>query len=337
MLVELLRNVSMFLCFIHIDKIICNKKLINVTKMSFQKEKNFFKENILSDICRIEGGYAFDFCGNLSEVLKGEDVVFKISKISQLEKLGEFVRAENFKRVLISFGEIARTVDLQRFDVFEIASLMKNFCVKNGFEFIYSTPSNIEKRDFDRVFELALIVVEKIAPDFLEVNDWCFLEKFCAEKRFEKVDVCLGKNIFLFDVSENKKVFFKNRASILKVGSFDEDLNHINNYFNGVKKCFKIFGNVEIACSSKCLLKTTSEENGIFCKAPCACGKTFFAEKSGGERYPFISDGFCCNHFYDEKVLNLTDRIKELKSVGIDVFEVDLSAFDEDSIEKIFA
>ena len=328
----------MFLCFVHIDKIIRNEKLINVTKMSIQKEKNFFKENILSDICRIEGGYTFDFCGNLSDILKGEDVVFKISKISQLKKLGEVVQSENFKRVLISFGEIARTVDLQRFDVFEIASFMKNFSQENGMNFIYSTPANIQKRDFDRVFELTLNVVEKISPDFLEVNDSCFLEKICAEKRFENVGVCFGKNLFPFNFSENKKVFSKNRVSILNFESIDEVLKYINNNcFNEVKKCLKIFGNVEIEYTPKCLLKTTSEENGIFCKAPCACGKTFFAEKSGGERYPFITDGFCCSHFYDEKVLNLTEKTGVLKSVGIDVFEVDLSAFDEDSIEKIFA
>ncbi|MCR5266520.1 MAG: hypothetical protein K6E29_08015, partial [Cyanobacteria bacterium RUI128] len=134
------------------------------------------------------------------------DTVFKISLLKHLE----FIKRLNLSSETschIEFGSVARTIDLQKYGIYEIAKIIKDFCTNNNFGFYYETPVIIKKNDTERVFEDIKKIVSDIKPDALVINNYDLLARTAADREINFPEIHLGTSICHKDISKYCKEY----------------------------------------------------------------------------------------------------------------------------------
>jgi len=63
----------------------------------------------------------------------------------------------------------------------------------------------------------------------------------------------------------------------------------------------------------------------LSCKAPCHNGNYALKDPSLKKVLPFVVDGFCRMHMFQDYILHLYEYIPKLEKIGINEFVVDLS------------
>ena len=267
-------------------------------------------------------------------IFEEKEIIIKISLLNQLELIRKFLEAKELPITEISYGEIARTKDLQNYDIYLIAKIIKNFCIKNEIKFSFSTPKIVENRDFDRLYDDIKKNFSDIQPNSLIINNINLFNRIINDNFFKNINIECGRYLI------NNKNFEK----IIKNKVYQIDLSKIKNLseLSAIIKSLQIekskikyttIGNTEIEILDICPLKTNSQEkNGLFCKAPCNTGKTYTLQKER-ECCPFITDGFCKVHIFENKIKYVP--INNLKEININSYIIDVSALDEEISLKI--
>lgn len=73
----------------------------------------------------------------------------------------------------------------------------------------------------------------------------------------------------------------------------------------------------------------------LFCNAPCRFD--FYSIKIGNDIYPFVTDGFCGVHFFENEIKILDENIENLLNAGINEFIIDLTAIKPCYLASLFS
>lgn len=105
------------------------------------------------------------------------------------------------------------------------------------------------------------------------------------------------------------------------------------NYLTKPNLCVQIYGREELMVMKHCLI---CKEKGHQEKGCGECkNHSYSLVDRVGEKYSLINDGNCNLIMLHSKVLNLINKINELKEIGVTNFLVDLKDEDVDLVEKI--
>ena len=276
---------------------------------------NFIKKNIVKRELKNDEILNQDFSGV-------PNIILKISGLSDL-KTAEMLINKNTDIIETEYGEISQTADLQKYDICQIAKIIKDFSQNKGIKFLYSTPKILSERDFERVYEDIKNIFSKTKPDALVINNKKFLKKASDDNFWTDKNIEIGKNISL-RVAEQ---VINNGLKISGI-EFSENFENIQNFlknFDIKNRKFTIFEKKEIYVADFCPLNTAGfGKSGLYCKAPCSKNNYAFKNPETEEIIPFMTDGFCNTHFYNNNNYNIYNY-NELMQKGINRFIVDLS------------
>ena len=110
-----------------------------------------------------------------------------------------------------------------------------------------------------------------------------------------------------------------------------ENITNIKNCIKKIKnlipvKKLTIAGNVRIPTLGLCPLNNdTAIVSRLSCKAPCHKGHYALKDPSLKKVMPFVVDGFCRMHMFQDYILHLYQYIPKLEKIGINEFVIDLS------------
>ena len=91
-------------------------------------------------------------------------------------------------------------------------------------------------------------------------------------------------------------------------------------------KKLTIAGNVRVPSLGLCPLNNDSAiVSRLSCKAPCHNGNYALKDPSLKKVLPFVVDGFCRMHMFQDYILHLYEYIPRLEKIGINEFVIDLS------------
>ena len=92
-------------------------------------------------------------------------------------------------------------------------------------------------------------------------------------------------------------------------------------------KKYTIGGNIRVSSMGLCPLNNDSAVvSRLSCKAPCHNGCFALKDPSLQKLYPFVCDGFCRMHMFEDRILEDFSCIDELYNAGINEFVFDFSA-----------
>lgn len=262
-----------------------------------------------------------DNCKNeKKDIITAEHFVFKISLLKHLEIISDkfFLNGAN----AIEYGSIARTIDLQKYNIYEIASKIQNYCRMYNLDFFYETPKDIEERDFERLLSDKIRIIEDIKPQALVVNNLKLLNEIIKNRCFNNINIHIGQNISPDIIKSLKKTNITGYdCSYLQL----KQIKKLPNFL--IKKKRFIYGKKQKETILKCRLNTSKNgTSGLLCTAPCIKGH--FELNDEKQKKFFITDGFCHTHFFDNKTKNYLYRKDILNQNGVTDYIIDLRFFD---------
>lgn len=265
--------------------------------------------------------------------LKLPNINLRITSIEQLKELKKFITKIGFNPIYsIEFGEILNTSDLYKSDFNTIIKYVKKFCVQNNIKMQLSTPRILIERDFERVYEYVKnSFLEEPHPYSIVVNNIGYLWTLLNDSDYDKIPVEIGQGINLLNSMSIECLNNMREISSIDFTPFTD----INNIKKALKKIndiiptrkITIAGNVRVPSLGLCPLNNASAMvSRLSCKAPCHNGTYALKDPSLDKLFPFVVDGFCRMHMFQDKILHMYHKIDEFEKMGINEFVIDLSS-----------
>lgn len=265
----------------------------------------------------------------------------KIVSLSQLKELEDYILKKGFNPVSsIEAGEIIHPADLCKYSAEDIIIYINNFCKKFDMKFRYGTPKTLITRDFSRVFNTAKIISKQINPYSVVINNEKFLKKFIYDENLKNINIEIGNGIDL--KKQSNLSFIKKFRQIQTVDlSGFESLENIQNFVKKIKKYIPnkrltVCGSISIESEGLCPLNNLPPEiSRINCSAACQKGCYAIEDYNTNSVFPFISDGFCQMHLYENKILDLSSYVKSFVKIGITEFTIDMSILKKEVVAAL--
>ena len=333
-----------------VEKILAKPKVFKNQKLPFKHvRKSIYQTNHFSGEMMSAQGSDFKFSRNIQKFewenkrprLK-KDIDYKkitypkinlrLSSISQLDDIKKFITKIGFNPVYsIEYGEILNTADLSKSSFNQIITKVKKFCFNYGIKLQLSTPRILIERDFDRVYEYVknLCLTEPI-PSSIIINNIGYLWAFINDDELHRIPVEIGQGINLLNSMSIKCLNNLHPIDTVDFSTFN-DINNIKSCIRKIKniipnKKLTIAGNVRVPSLGLCPLNNDSAiVSRLSCKAPCHNGNYALKDPSLKKVLPFVVDGFCRMHMFQDYILHLYEYIPRLEKIGINEFVIDLS------------
>ena len=254
----------------------------------------------------------------------------RLSSLEQLKQVKKFIQKLGFNPIdSIEYGEILSTVDLAKSNFNEIIADVKKFCVEQKIQLQLSTPRILIERDFDRVYEYVKnLCMEKPFPNSLIINNIGYFWAVINDNDLNHIPIEIGQGINLLN---SMSINCLNNLHLIDAIDFTEfnnkeiTLKQIKNVIKNKK--YTIAGNIRVPSLGLCPLNNDSAIiSRLSCKAPCHKGEYAMKDPSLNKIYPFVVDGFCRMHMFEDKILQRFDEVDELVKIGINEFVFDFSA-----------
>ncbi len=332
-----------------IEKILDKPKLFKNQKLPFKHvRKCVYQTNHFSgDMVSLDGA-DFKFSRNIQRYTTPyiEPVEFsgnnhknpyrinlRLTSLSHIKELKKYIEHLGFNPVYsIEYGEIISTSDLSKNSFSDVITKVKKFCGKYGIKFQLSTPKILIERDFDRVYEYEkelLLVSPK--PDSLVINNIGYFWNFINDSEVNNIPFEIGQGINLLNSMSIKCLNNLAQINTVDFSSFS-DLDLMIKTLKKTKndipnRKYTIAGNKRVSSMGLCPLNNDSAVvSRLSCKAPCYKGQYALNDPSKDKIFPFVCDGFCRMHMFEDEVLCDFEIIEKLESAGVNEFVFDFSA-----------
>lgn len=263
----------------------------------------------------------------------------KLRSLTQIKALEQYIKSSGFNPIYsVEYGELAAPSDLSEKNITELIAEVQNFCHKHNIKFQYSTPEILTERDFERVYNDTKSICIKKAPDSIIINNLGFFYKLSKDKELNSIPVEIGAKIPLLN-----DFTIKNLNKFLKITTVDfssiKNLTKVKEYIQNTKKIilnrkYTVGGNISIPSTGLCPLNDNPPTfSRLNCEAKCKTG--IFSIENGTKIYPFITDGFCRAHFFENKISTEYKNIKIYEGIGINEFVLDITAINDEFIPTI--
>lgn len=333
-----------------VEKIIAKPKVFKNQKLPFKHvRKSIYQTNHFSGEMMSAQGSNFKFSRNIQKFewenkrprlkkdfdyskLNYPKINLRLSSMAQLDDIKKFVAKIGFNPIYsIEYGEILNTADLSKSSFNQIINKVKKFCFNYGIKLQLSTPRILIERDFDRVYEYVknLCLTEPI-PSSIIINNIGYLWAFINDDELHRIPIEIGQGINLLNSMSIKCL---NNLHPIETVDFSTFSNITN-----TKMCIKkikniipnkkltIAGNVRVPTLGLCPLNNDSAiVSRLSCKAPCHNGNYALKDPSLKKVLPFVVDGFCRMHMFQDYILHMYEYVPELEKIGINEFVFDLS------------
>lgn len=333
-----------------VEKILAKPKVFKNQKLPFKHvRKSIYQTNHFCGEMMSAQGSNFKFSRNIQKFewenkrprlkkdfdykqLELPRINLRLSSIGQLDDLKKFISKVGYNPVYsIEYGEILNTADLSKSSFHQIITKVKKFCFNYGINLQLSTPRILIERDFDRVYEYVknLCLTEPI-PSSIIINNIGYLWAFINDDELHRIPVEIGQGINLLNSMSIKCLNNLHPIDTIEFSSF-ENITNIKNCIKKVKnlipnKKLTIAGNVRVPSLGLCPLNNdTAIVSRLSCKAPCHNGNYALKDPSLKKVLPFVVDGFCRMHMFQDYILHLYEYIPKLEKIGINEFVLDLS------------
>lgn len=335
-----------------VEKILAKPKVFKNQKLPFKHvRKSIYQTNHFSGEMMSAQGSNFKFSRNIQkfewenkrprlkkdfDYTKIKDslprINLRLSSVGQIEDIKKFIAKIGFNPIYsIEYGEILSTADLSKSSFNKIISKVKKFCFNYGIKLQLSTPRILIERDFDRVYEYVknLCLTEPI-PSSIIINNIGYLWAFINDDDLHRIPVEIGQGINLLNSMSIKCLNNLHPIETIDFSSI-EDIHNIKNCIKKIKniipnKKLTISGNVRVPSLGLCPLNNDSAIiSRLSCKAPCHNGNYALKDPSLKKVLPFVVDGFCRMHMFQDYILHLYDYVPKLEKIGINEFVIDLS------------
>lgn len=333
-----------------VEKILDKPKLFKTQKLPFKHvRKSIYKTNHFSGDMVSAQGNDFKFSSNIvpfcwdvkNTRLKNSSLIYdnkyrinlRLTNLAQLKELGKYIKKIGFNPVYsIEYGEIVSTCDLASNSFSDVIKKVKNFCVKYGIKFQLSTPSILIERDFDRVYEYEKsLLLSTPVPDSLIINNIGYFWAFINDCDINHIPFEIGQGINLLNSMSIKCLNGLSSIDTVDFTSFSDlqsvirTLKKIKNYIPNKK--YTIGGNIRVSSMGLCPLNNDSAiVSRLSCKAPCYGGQYALTDPSLKKLLPFVCDGFCRMHMFEDRILDDFSMVETLYNAGINEFVFDFSA-----------
>jgi len=332
-----------------IEKILDNPKMFKKQKLPFKHvRKCIYQTNHFSGDMVSAEGKDFKFSRNIQcfdwdikrvmtpknlHITDKYRLNLRLTGLAQIAELEKYIKKIEHNPIYsIEFGEIVSTCDLATSSFSNILKKVKKFCQKHDIKFQLSTPNILIERDFDRVYEYEKeLLLSSPAPDSLIINNIGYFWAFINDSDINQIPFEIGQGINLLNSMSIKCL--NNLAPIDTVdfssfGDYHAALRTLKKIKNDIpNKKYTIGGNIRVSSMGLCPLNNDSAVvSRLSCKAPCHNGCYALKDPSLKKIYPFVCDGFCRMHMFEDKILDDFSSVEELYKAGINEFVFDFSA-----------
>jgi len=332
-----------------IEKILDKPKLFKNQKLPFKHvRKCVYQTNHFSgDMVSLDGA-DFKFSRNIQKYntpyiepvefsgLKSKNtyrINLRLTSLSQIKELKKYIENLGFNPVYsIEYGEIISTSDLAKNSFSDVINKVKKFCSKYGIKFQLSTPKILIERDFDRVYEYEKdLLLSSPKPDSLIINNIGYFWSYINDSEINNIPFEIGQGINLLNSMSIKCLNSLAPIDTVDFSSFtDLDLmiKTLKKTKNDIpNKKYTIAGNKRVSSMGLCPLNNDSAVvSRLSCKAPCYKGHYALNDPSKDKVFPFVCDGFCRMHMFEDDILCDFEIIEKLAAAGINEFVFDFSA-----------
>lgn len=331
-----------------VEKILEKPKMFKNQKLPFKHvRKSIYQTNHFSGEMVSAEGKDFKFSRNIQKFDWGVNVTkfkkdnqyalpegFKInlrlSSLEQIQEVKKFIKKIGFNPIYsIEYGEILSTVDLATSSFNDILTTVQKFCAAQKIQLQLSTPRILIERDFDRVYEYVKnICLSKHAPSSLIINNIGYFWALINDSDLNHIPIEIGQGINLLN---SMSINCLNNIHHIKT----VDFTTFNNMEYTIKKekdvienkKYTIAGNIRVPSLGLCPLNNDSAIiSRLSCQAPCHKGEYALKDPSLKKIFPFVVDGFCRMHMFEDTILEKFDEVDHLLKIGINEFVFDFSA-----------
>ena len=332
-----------------IEKILDKPKLFKNQKLPFKHvRKCIYQTNHFSGEMICADGKDFKFSRNIQtfdwdikRVRTPKDLSvtdkyrlnLRLTGLAQIAELEKYIKKIGHNPIYsIEYGEIVSTCDLATNSFSNVLKKVKKFCQKYDIKFQLSTPNILIERDFDRVYEYEKeLLLSTPAPDSLIINNIGYFWSFINDSDVNQIPFEIGQGINLLNSMSIKCL--NNLAQIDTVdftsfGDYHSALRTLKKIKNDIpNKKYTIGGNIRVSSMGLCPLNNDSAVvSRLSCKAPCHNGCYALKDPSQKKLFPFVCDGFCRMHMFEDRISDDFSNIHELYNAGINEFVFDFSA-----------
>lgn len=257
----------------------------------------------------------------------------RLTSLAQINELKKYIKNIGKNPIYsIEYGEIVSTSDLAERSFSDVLKKVKKFCSSNGIKFQLSTPSILIERDFDRVYEYEKeLLLTSPKPDSLIINNIGYFWAYINDSDVNQIPFEIGQGINLLNSMSIKCL--NNLANIDTVdftsfGDYRSAIRTLKKIKNDIpNKKYTIGGNIRVSSMGLCPLNNDSAVvSRLSCKAPCHNGWYAMKDPSLNKLFPFVCDGFCRMHMFEDSILDDFSCVNELQKAGINEFVFDFSA-----------
>lgn len=332
-----------------VEKILDKPKLFKKQKLPFKHvRKCIYQTNHFSGDMVSAEGQDFKFSRNIQSfdwdikrVMTPKDLIvtdkyrlnLRLTGLAQIAELEKYIKKIGHNPIYsIEYGEIVSTCDLSKNSFSDVLKKVKKFCQKHDIKFQLSTPQILIERDFDRVYEYEKnLLLAAPSPDSLIINNIGYFWEFINDSDVNNIPFEIGQGINLLNSMSIKCL--NNLAPIDTIdftsfGDYHQAIRTLKKIKNDIpNKKYTIGGNIRVSSMGLCPLNNDSAVvSRLSCKAPCHNGCFALKDPSLQKLYPFVCDGFCRMHMFEDRILEDFSCIDELYNAGINEFVFDFSA-----------
>lgn len=336
-----------------IEKILDKPKLFKNQKLPFKhvRKSSYMINHFSGDMVSAEGK-DFKFSRNISKFDWGVSksnvevsrygssdykyrINLRLTSLAQIKELKKYIKKLGFCPIYsLEYGEIVSTCDLSKNSFSEVITKVKKFCSKYGIKFQLSTPKILIERDFDRVYEYEKnLLLFSPMPDSIVINNIGFFWAFINDSDINHIPFEIGKGINLLNSMSIKCLNSLSNVSTVDFTSFNDysaALKTLKKIKNDIpNKKYTIAGNKKVSTIGLCPLNNDSAiVSRLSCKAPCYKSQYALNDPTLKKVYPFVCDGFCRMHMFEDAIMDDFSYIDELYRAGINEFVFDFSSLD---------
>ncbi len=267
----------------------------------------------------------------------------RLTSLAQTQELKKFIEDLGFNPIYsIEYGEIVSTCDLSTRSFSEVITYVKEFCARYDIKFQLSTPSILIERDFDRVYEYEKqLLLSEPLPDSLIINNIGYFWAFINDPDINNIPFEIGQGINLLNSMSIKCL---NDLAVINSIDFTpfKDFSSLEKILKKIKneipnRKYTLAGNRRVSSMGLCPLNNDSAiVSRLSCKAPCYKGQYALKDPSLKKVFPFVCDGFCRMHMFEDNIMDDFSDLTLLSNLGINEFVFDFSSLDPKYISVLF-
>lgn len=178
------------------------------------------------------------------------------------------------------------------------------------------------------------LLLSSPSPDSLVINNIGYFWAFINDTDINNIPFEIGQGINLLNSMSIKCL--NNLASIDTVdftsfGDYHSAMRTLKKIKNDIpNKKYTIGGNIRVSSMGLCPLNNDSAVvSRLSCKAPCHNGWYAMKDPSIKKIFPFVCDGFCRMHMFEDSIMDDFSSMEDLYNAGINEFVFDFSALHE--------